>query len=407
MISYYRRSLLDLFARAHRLSEHPVQLRSECLEIQEMLISRTRYIERQIRTRRVENRELSRWLAIEGRIRRDRMASREVKHRRTHNNRVVEQYQELLWILKSIGDALAFTYMDKWEIKPMAAKEAPGFLTGKKGLRLELRVLRRAFEFGHVAILNDLTNSLRYGDLMCIFRGRYGQWKMLEVKNGRQTSGRVHRQKERADKLVNYLAADEVTGLYPSQGDLPMRRVSLRSEEVHYRDELNDLIERAYEQGFCFQQMESGLYYLAATKTEPVMYSQMEDAIGGKSNSCFVLNQLIPPACGYYPLALSIRDPSALLDFHKGLLTICVLVDRTAISHKFEPLGWRVTFEPTDNVAFQLTRNNPDDPSSPCFIQISEHLFARVGLEFVGLDWLLDECLHLWPRAEMQDSPPI
>lgn len=400
MISYYRRSLLDLFARAHRLSEHPVQLRSECLEIQEMLISRTRYIERQIRARRVENRELSRWLAIEGRIRRDRMASREVKHRRTDNNRVIEQYQELLWILKSIGDALAFTYMDKWEIKPMAAKEAPGFLTRKKGLRLELRVLRMAFEFGHVAILNDLTNSLRYGDLMCIFRGRYGQWKILEVKSGRQTSGRVHRQKEKADKLVNYLAADEVTGLYPSQGQLPMRRVSLQSDEVHYRHELNDLIERAYEQGFCFQQMESGLYYLVTTKQEPLMWRQVLDAIGRRPSFCFILNQLIPPTCGYYPLTLTIRNPIALFDFFNGALGIYVFVDCAAISKKLESLGWTVILQPNEEFALKMTRESPLYPASPDSLQISSHLFGRIGLELLSLDWALATYPSLWPAVE-------
>jgi hypothetical protein len=67
-------------------------------------------------------------------------------------------------VLRSIGDAIAFIYGNRWDIKQMVMKEESGFITGKRGTRLERKILRKAFEIGATVVMNDLTHTLRHGD---------------------------------------------------------------------------------------------------------------------------------------------------------------------------------------------------------------------------------------------------
>jgi hypothetical protein len=77
-----------------------------------------------------------------------------------------DDYDTILLVLRDIGDAVAFTYIDKWDIKPLClAKEPAGFISGKEGLRLELNIFRYLKSKNKICILNDITNSIRHGDI--------------------------------------------------------------------------------------------------------------------------------------------------------------------------------------------------------------------------------------------------
>ena len=87
-------------------------------------------------------------------------------------------------------------YFDKWDIKPQSFKEPPGFVSEKAGLNFELRILRLVFSSGHVEILNDLTNCLRYGDVSILARGRK---LIVEALSGHREPWDDHRQSGQKD----------------------------------------------------------------------------------------------------------------------------------------------------------------------------------------------------------------
>lgn len=59
----------------------------------------------------------------------------------------------LLFQYRSIGDAIAFTFIDRHDIKPQAEKELAGFISCKKGNRAKREALRMVFKSGGIAIL--------------------------------------------------------------------------------------------------------------------------------------------------------------------------------------------------------------------------------------------------------------
>ncbi|MEZ0107897.1 hypothetical protein ABH920_001889 [Catenulispora sp. EB89] len=68
---------------------------------------------------------------------------------------------------RSIGDAMAWRAFgfDRRVILALCRNEPPGIMAGKEGLRAELERVEAAWESGSFAILHDLTNCLRIGDV--------------------------------------------------------------------------------------------------------------------------------------------------------------------------------------------------------------------------------------------------
>lgn len=111
----------------------------------------------------------------------------ETKHLRD----IEKHLKEDLKLLRGIGDSIAFSYFKKYNLKPLCAKQSAGFISGKKGLKKELDELRKIFLKGKFAILNDLTNSLRYGDITTVHEGKP---YILEIKSSNMKNARIYRQ---------------------------------------------------------------------------------------------------------------------------------------------------------------------------------------------------------------------
>jgi hypothetical protein len=136
--------------------------RSLALEIQEELLERIGRAERAVRLRRTANTALTKQLSMRGN---SRAEARKLKVQNAAGEERIRQQKELLSVLRSIGDAVAFTYGDRWELKQLVWNQEPGFITGKRGTRLERGILRAAFARGAIAVMNDLTHTLRHGDI--------------------------------------------------------------------------------------------------------------------------------------------------------------------------------------------------------------------------------------------------
>jgi len=159
MLTRQKKWLLALFRQVSELRADPLNRRMVALAIQEELLQRIGRAERLIRQIRAGNKLIRKTLAQGGT---NRDAARKAKARHVAGEERIEQQRTLIAVLRSIGDSIAFIYGDRWDLKQMVMKEESGFVTGKRGTRLERKILRRAFEIGATVVMNDLTHTLRH-----------------------------------------------------------------------------------------------------------------------------------------------------------------------------------------------------------------------------------------------------
>lgn len=398
LMSNYKPSLINLFSRVQAVRSRPLECRKDCLVIQEDLLRRVIYVEKRIKSLRLQIKELRRLQAGKGSVRVSGTESRSVKADIERKRQLIEQYKGILYILKSIGDALAFIYISKWDIKPMTFKENAGHVHGKEGLKHELALLRQVYEVEDtLAIMNDLTNSLRYGDLTIVGEEFFIP---VEVKSSGRPNQRRKRQEAKLEKMMSYLSEDRTVGLY----ELPAEfvRSSLLVGEKDHVDVLNKVIGEAYRDGFAFSKVEEGLYYWVVVEGHPDGWHEESDHPGGfnllldefegKEPYFFFVNQSKFDTLGRYPYTLSIRDPQALFDFYSEQLNLNVIVDIAVMSAKFACHNLEVTLVEDENVML-IIKNTDSDMAEERFdtMAVSRHLFERVAYEFLSLDWFVEE----------------
>jgi len=105
---------------------------------------------------------------------------------------------------RCVGDALAWRVFgfDRRHIIALCLNEPPGVMAGKEGLAAEREVVDRAYrEHGQLAILHDLTNCLRIGDVTVF--GDDGSHETVEVKSdSRRRSPAQHRRIKAAQEAI-------------------------------------------------------------------------------------------------------------------------------------------------------------------------------------------------------------
>src|SRR4051812_291335 len=142
MLTRQKKWLLVLFRELNELRAAPYKNRLLALKIQEQLLDRIGRAERLIRQIRRENKSIKKALAQRGT---DREAARKAKARHLAGEERIERQRRLISVLRSVGDSIAFVYGDRWDLKQMVLKEDSGFITGKRGTRLERKILRKSF----------------------------------------------------------------------------------------------------------------------------------------------------------------------------------------------------------------------------------------------------------------------
>lgn len=393
MLSYYKPLLIDLFNKVQQLQDNADSKAEQCLAIQAVLIRKIAYVERRIRSSKQIVKLCKAQLAIRQSPPKTKEEARQLKEEISYREYVIDEYNRILHILRSIGDAIAFTYIPKWDIKPMALKESPGFMTGKEGLRRELSILRTLFKADEIAILNDLTNCLRHGDITVV---SYYPPILLEVKKKSALNQRGRKQVERLEKLSRYLHTDEIVGLYGENNPAIMRRRGAHAPEVEYSLQMTHLILEAYETGSAFTEVEKGVvYYVEAASA----HSKLSEVIQRLNSQpiAILLNTAKYISHAYYPFTLSIRDAKALYSFYNGDYTVVILVDTQVIREKVTAWGMNLEASEDPNVIFRLTPQQAHD-DLPDYVDIGRHFFNRIFFEFVSLDWLLEEIISRGQR---------
>jgi hypothetical protein len=389
MIAYYKPLLIRLFSTVQHIHADPFGYSREYLDIQETLIKKISYVEGRIRRLKANIRESKRLLGskMSGL---NKEGSQNVKDRVSQYHARIDEYQELLTILRWIGDALAFSLFDRWDIKPMAVhREHAGFLSGKKGARRERIILRAMFRHGYIALLTDLTNCLRYGDI-AVFDRKEGKWGIVEVKSGRKESPRALRQISEIQRILDYLHTDRTEKLFGTEKTI--QRVPAHAKPNYNTDQLNEVLNEALVKKSSHKRVEDGLYYVAATQFDPEVLKEISRSCKGKMIAAVVDPQAYGDF-GYYPLTLSIRNPEALYMLCAGELSIIIVLDMGVVKEKLKASEIRLEALTEGRDAGLVAQSVQPGDSQPEEMKIGKYFFNRVFTEFLSIDWFVQQII--------------
>lgn len=376
-----RRALHGLIAKLHSLQRAPQAERFLALQIQEELLDRNRRAERCIRLSRVKVSALKDRLKARGH---DREMVRSIRSQIAAAEAQADDAKAWIETLKSLGDSIAYIHADRFDLKPLAFRPSPGFLTGKSGARLERKILRAAFAMGAVAVLNDLTHTLRHSDLT-VFRTD-GKFMLIEAKSGRGGQrARAERQLAAAREMTGYLESDE---RHDETGD--WYRVEAAAHLSDHGARATQMAARLTSGGWVHEEVEQGLHYvLIDCGVEEGGVDEALSSLAGRRLMGVLVNQIKRERLGYTPFTLTFGDADVATRFYAGDFVMSVFVDLDVVAARLGDRGFAM--EVTDDPD-RLWRIAPLGLAKGSFEGISYasfHLIGRLGAEFVTLDWLL------------------
>lgn len=173
-------------------------------------------------------------------------------------DRITDLHQ-LIFLWKCFGDGLACVYQSSYNLKHLyfdsnyEVKSDAGFILGKAGFMWEYRLLRKALSMGVPAVLSDLTNVIRHGDV-CLVGAT--DPVPLEVKSSTNSNARVDRQKKQLQVLHDFFRDD---GAADFRGVLNTRRVEVAAPLISYEAEINECMSEALLNGIAARNPEIGL----------------------------------------------------------------------------------------------------------------------------------------------------
>jgi hypothetical protein len=398
MLNLYRLPLIDLYERVHELESDRVGKRLLALGIQEELLQRIVRAEARIRRRRDFNTQTKFELSKRSN---SRDTSNKLRTLHACGLDYIQAQKTLIKCLRSIGDAIAFIYGDRYELKQLVNNGDPGFISGKRGTRLERAILRKSFQWGATAVMNDLTNTLRHGDVTLF---RPDLWPdggspifLVEVKSGRGgNKKRAARQQKALEDVMQYIHTD----LRQTENGVQMR-VPLGEEIRRHDAAITRLVKNLPRRGWATEEVERGLYYIVIDCESPeASIPEAFHILHGKENHQWLFissNEIRQEVLGYYPFPLSIRDSEGLYRFYNGEFVINIAVDITHINKMIAPKG--VFIIPQKDNWWKLNKLYPDDKWGERFI--SSRTVGLLGAEFASLRWFIDNIVTGTLNTEM------
>jgi len=386
MLGYYKNHVLRLSARLQELHAEPDNLQL-LLSLQRDILRRILHTEARIS----EYRE--RWLTLGAQIKDGRLPKQDaarLKRKLSAADATLKQYQWLLYVWRCFGDGIAFAYVNKWAMKPLLynvqnayAKQGPGNITGKEGLKGEIALLLEAIRSGVPALLTDLTNSIRHGDV-CLLSGPDPH--LIEVKSSKNSNRRVSRQIENLSSIHSYLEKDEAFNV---RGFPHIKRVELAISERSYLDRLDAAISAAITDGLYVADFEPGSRLVVIGGAQKPNYDRifadlkrpriymLNDAKNGEAWGC------------YYPFTLSLKTPQNLYAFLHGDVYVIVVLDLALIESRASELGLKFSETGDRDWVYQLERLFPGS-KEPMIEKISSHFADRMAFELLSWEWLLE-----------------
>jgi hypothetical protein len=309
----------------------------------------------------------------------------------------IEGVRQSAYIWRCFGDAIAFTYMDKFALKQCfystktpTVQQGAGFIADKVGLANEIALLEFALEKEVPALLVDLTNTIRHGDI-CLMGG--SDPTLIEVKTSQKLNSRGRKQRERLDTLKRFFETDRSDGL---RGFPQVHRQAFEVPERTYIGDLNACIVDALNDGYAVRSPERGLFYIVIAQNG-VKIPDVLQPLGLKEPWVFMLNQFKTERAWapYLPFILAIHDKDHLWGFIRGDLYIIVILESGTLCQIAIENGYEAKFD-QDDMDYPLRIHIPgtDGPGGT-----SSNFLARIGMEFVSPEWAVLTSIQMSKRG--------
>ena len=315
--------------------------------------------------------------------------SRELKELISRRKEAVAGNKYLLYLWRCFGDGLVFKFISKWNLKRFLyeadsseIKQKSGYIHGKDGIEQELAFLAHAINSNIPAVLCDLTNVIRHGDL-CLLGA--SDPVVIEVKSSKNRNKRVERQIASINKLQKYLEEDvgDVGGV---EG---MRRIEIHGEERHHGEVFNKALDLSKDRPYAKLNPEKGLFYIALNTEYEKDFNDVFEGI--ESPIVYMLNQAKTEQRwdNYYPFVLSIEDSVNLYRFIAGEVYVVVLINCNTLREMASDIGYDLELSNLENEAFIFSKSLIGY-NEPFRAIVSEHFSGRLGFEFMTLEWFLE-----------------
>lgn len=342
--------------------------------------------------------------------------TKQLKHgrlRREVNKRLKESIKQLMlqrnhvknsiYYWRCFGDSILFLYLDSNGIKTAyfdldsnSPHMPSGRMSGKKGHRKELRMLRHALKEGIPAILSDATNSVRYGDICFLMNS---DPIMIEVKSSSNIGSRGQRQLNRL-QLISSFFAEDYAPILRQVG--PVIRITATSEEMHHREQLTKSISESLEDGISYSELEPGMWLLVIRNDSAHMISPRNLGDPGRliisSWNDYKNDHSWSP---YRPFVLSLENVAHIEAFITGRIVVQVLVNIDAVIEAAKGYGLEVSITDDETFFLEVTSTG-SDVNSPEIVRarLSAFHFERVFLELISCKWILQQALAMTHNAD-------
>lgn len=390
MLHRYRKSIFMLTEKLHALQANPENI-ALLFDLQKALLTKIKYTDTRIVTLKAKRRTL----VQQKKSGQSKEQSKLTKKAITLIDEAIEETQQLLFLWRCFGDGIAFIYINKQALKHMLynthnydMKPAAGAMIGKIGLRKEWSILKLILSKEIPAVLSDLTNTIRHGDI-CVLIGP--DPIPVEVKTSKNRNERVERQLANLGALTKFFRTDAATDF---RGLDHVVRLEIPVPDKNHADAMNECIERSRETGFGTISPETGLTYVCVRSAETV--AQLGPLMKPKT-ILNILNEMKTGATWmpYFPFVLSIRRKEDLYDFMAGNITLMVLLDTQAVVDAYAAHGLSATFVNHPQLTLVVTRLGAVRGRDPIG-GLSTGYFARLFYDFDTIQSFIDtELAHI------------
>ncbi|WP_409498296.1 hypothetical protein [Pseudomonas fragi] len=315
----------------------------------------------------------------------------------------IQSLHHLLFLWRCFGDGIACVYQSSYSLKHLyfdgdyQVKSDPGFILGKAGFMNEYRLLRKALAMNVPAVLSDLTNIIRHGDILLMGAA---DPVPLEVKSSANVNARVRRQQKQLRELYEFFRDD---GAANFRGVPNTKRIEVSVPLISYEEEINNCMSQAQLRGTAALIPEPGLTYICGRKD--IQWAQSIDDLVMRHQTPTTLIVALTPEPNWLPCKsfTASMSPANTVLFMQESITCFVLIELAMVKHL---LGERA-LDPVivmDGVsAIQIapwrnkvrvsseTKKVADDWKDRLGIfRISELHFLRTATQFESLRWFAD-----------------
>lgn len=316
--------------------------------------------------------------------------------------------------LRDIADGIAWRLFDcdRAALHELARRSTRPHIN-PEGILAELHTFASySNERSGIAVLNDLTNFLKFGDVTV--RRHSGEFEIVEVKSGTSGSGRLTRQRQGIMEVVELLSRDqgrEVTGE-------PVRISEVQVTPEMFVGNLAGVLARAGREGAGVEIVGSHLVmdcmdfragaerHLEKEKVFGILERGWRVVDRWKESGDFVLvldaSERYAHAQNYAPASVLPLEPSMCVRIMAGSVALTAVLNVSAVLRGLEGRGW-VVVKPPERLAAEAAEEGKSE--APIAVlrrgrlttSLPAALVGRLGMEFLkpkSLSEMLDAVLE-------------